>query len=155
MFKYNNLKRLFLKLKKIKLIFELYISLYKNINWFIRYFKTWRNQLLNKLPNVQQNYQNAKNSIKKDIETARITQDGIIFSYLAAQRKGINYDIRKQSYQNVNTINFQDMQKFNNQYLANKFYTYCVLASTKKVSETNLAKYGEVQKLSLEEIFGY
>lgn len=113
------------------------------------------NQLLNKIPNVPQNLNNAKKGIKKDIETARITQDDIIFNYLAAQRKGLNYDIRKQTYLNLDAINFKQVQKFHNQYIANKPYTYCVLASSKKISETDMAKYGEVQKLSLEEIFGY
>ena len=53
------------------------------------------NELLNDLPNVVENIKSAKVGIIKDIETERITQDGIIFNYLAAQQKGLSDDIRK------------------------------------------------------------
>ena len=113
------------------------------------------NELLTQIPNVTENLNNAKASIKKDIETARITQDDIIFNYLDAQRKGLNQDIRKQTYTAVDKIDFDQIQQFHNQYLSKKPYTYCVVASEKKVSEKDMAKYGEVKKLSLKEIFGY
>ena len=113
------------------------------------------NELLNQIPNVTENLNNARASIKKDIETARINQDNIIFNYLDAQRKGLNQDIRKQTYSAVDKIDFNQIEQFHKQYLSNKPYTYCVLASEKKVSEKDMAKYGEVQKLSLKEIFGY
>ena len=113
------------------------------------------NELLTQIPNVTENLNNAKASIKKDIETARITQDDIIFNYLDAQRKGLTQDIRKQTYTVVDKIDFDQIQQFHNQYLSKKPYTYCVVASEKKVSEKDMAKYGEVKKLSLKEIFGY
>jgi predicted Zn-dependent peptidase len=113
------------------------------------------NELLNTLPQSDKAFATAKTSIKNDIETQRITKDGILFSYLAAQRKGVNYDIRKNQYQAINKMNFADIQKFHQQELANKPYTYCVVASEKKVADEDLKKMGEVKKLSLEEIFGY
>ena len=113
------------------------------------------NELLNDLPNVVENIKFARTGIKKDIETDRITQDGIIYNYLAAQRKGLDYDIRKKTYEVVDKIGYDELKKFHTSYIANKPYTYCVVASEKKVSEDEMKKYGEVKKLSLEEIFGY
>jgi predicted Zn-dependent peptidase len=113
------------------------------------------NELLTQIPYVTENLNNARAGIKKDIETARITQDGIIFNYLDAQRKGLNQDIRQKTYASVNEIEFKQIEQFHNQYLSKKPYTYCVVASEKKVSEKDMAKYGQVHKLSLEEIFGY
>jgi predicted Zn-dependent peptidase len=113
------------------------------------------NELLNNLPRSDKAFSTAKTSIKKDMETERITNDGILFSYLAAQRKGLNYDIRKKQYEAINNLGFADIQKFHRQELANKPYTYCVVASEKTVSEEELKNIGEVKKLSLEEIFGY
>lgn len=116
---------------------------------------TAMNELLNDLPNVQQNIDVAKAGLKKDIETGRITQDGIIFDYLAAQQKGLNYDIRKANYQAVDKIGYTELNTFHKENIANKPYTYCIVASEKKLPETEMAKYGEVKKLGLEEIFGY
>ncbi len=113
------------------------------------------NELLNDLPNVVENIKFAKAGIKKDIETGRITQDGIIFDYLTAQRMGLNYDIRKKTYAVVDKIGYEELKKFHTTYIAHKPYTYCVVASNKKVSDDDMKKYGEVKKLSLEEIFGY
>jgi predicted Zn-dependent peptidase len=113
------------------------------------------NELLTNLPNVPENLNNAKAGIKKDIETARITQDDIIFNYLDAQRKGLNQDIRKKTYNTVNEIGYKQIEDFYNEYISKKPYTYCVVASEKKVSEKDMSKFGPVQKLSLKEIFGY
>ena len=113
------------------------------------------NELLNNLPDVEENIKYAKEGIKKDIETERITQDGIIFNYLAAQQKGLNEDIRKKTYKAVDEIGYKELKQFHDEYLAHKAYNYCIVASEKKLSEDDMKKYGEVKKLSLEEIFGY
>jgi predicted Zn-dependent peptidase len=113
------------------------------------------NELLNDLPNAPVNIKLARQGLKKDIETERITQDGIVFNYLAAQRKGLNSDIRKVKYTEIDKIGYNEVKQFHSRYIANKPYTYCVLASEKKLSEEEMKKYGEVKKLSLEEIFGY
>lgn len=113
------------------------------------------NELLNDLPNVVENVKFARDGIKKDIETERITQDGIIFNYLTAQRKGLNSDIRKTTYGMVDKIGYNELKAFHSKYIANKAYTYCVVASEKKLSLDDMKKYGEVKKLSLEELFGY
>jgi hypothetical protein len=104
---------------------------------------------------VDENIKYAREGIKKDIETERITQDGIIFNYLAAQRKGLNEDIRKKTYTAVDKIGYNELKQFHTEYIANKPYTYCIVASEKKLSEDDMKKSGEVKKLGLEEIFGY
>ena len=113
------------------------------------------NELLNDLPFVQQNIKVAQDAIKKNIETERITQDGIIFNYLTAQQKGLNEDIRKKTYTAIDKIGYDELKKFHTENIANKPYTYCVVASEKKLSVEAMSKYGEVKKLSLEDIFGY
>ncbi len=113
------------------------------------------NELLNDLPNVQANIDFARAGIKKDIETERITQDAIIFNYLTAQQKGLNYDIRKNIYSAVDKINYDQLKDFHSKNIAGKAYTYCIVASEANVKIDDMKKYGEVKKLGLEEIFGY
>lgn len=113
------------------------------------------NELLNDLPNVAENVKFARAGIKKDIETGRVTQDAIIFNYLTAQRKGLNYDIRKKTYAEVDKIGYKELNDFHSKYISKKPYTYCVVASEKKLSMDDMKKYGEVTKISLEDIFGY
>ena len=113
------------------------------------------NELLNVLPRSDKNFASAKISLKNNLETERITKDGILFTYLAAQRKGIHHDIRKDEYQAINKMTFEDIQKFHQQELAEKPYTYCIVASEDKVKDADLQKMGAVKKLNLDEIFGY
>jgi len=113
------------------------------------------NELLNTMPELPANLQLAKLQIKQEIETERITQDGIIYSYLAAQELGLKDDIRKQVYQNVDGITMKDIKAFHDKYLSKKPYTYVILASEKKLSKDDLQKIGDFKKLSLEELFGY
>lgn len=113
------------------------------------------NELLNELPKTEQSFANARSSLLKNIETDRITQDGIISSYLSAQRKGVDRDLRQANYAVYNTLTIDDIYKYHQQTLAKKPYTYCVVASDKRISMDDLKKYGELRVLSLEDIFGY
>ena len=113
------------------------------------------NELLNELPDVEENIKFARDGIRKDLETERVTQDGIIFYYLQQQQKGLNEDTRKRTYDAVDKIGYNELKKFHSETLANKPYTYCIVASDKKLNEDMMKKYGELKRLSLEELFGY
>lgn len=113
------------------------------------------NELLTKMPELPKNLELAKNQVKKDIQTERITQDGIIYNYLNAKNLGLTDDIRKKMYETVDKITMSDVKKFHQNYFSGKPYTYAIVASEKRVSMDDMKKLGEVKKLSLEEIFGY
>ncbi|MEO5783354.1 MAG: insulinase family protein, partial [Ginsengibacter sp.] len=113
------------------------------------------NELLDDLPKADANFINARKSLMKDIETDRITKDAIITSYLNAVKKGVDRDLRKDNYAQYSSLTLNDLYKYHQDVLAKKPYTYCVVASEKKINVDDLKKYGEVKKLSLPEIFGY
>ncbi len=113
------------------------------------------NELLNKLPLTEQNFENAVKSQKKDLETQRITKDAIIFSYLNAQKKGLNEDIRKSVYNELDKLTLQDIAAYHEKQFKNQPFTYTVVASEKKINVDDLKKYGEVKKLNVDELFGY
>lgn len=113
------------------------------------------NELLNELPLTEKNFENVRTGLLKDIETDRITKGGVIGSYLQAGRKGLNYDLRKENYEQYKILKLEDIRKYHQQEVANKPYTYCVVASDKRISMDDLKKYGELKILSLEELFGY
>ena len=113
------------------------------------------NELLDDLPKAEQNFVNARKSLMKDIETDRITKDAIITSYLNSVKKGVDRDLRKDNYAQYSNITLNDLYKYHQDVLAKKPYTYCVIASEKRINVDDLKKYGEVKKLNLQEIFGY
>ena len=113
------------------------------------------NELLTTLPKSEQLFETAKSGLKKTIASERISQDGIIFSYLKAQRLGNNSDIRKNVYEQAPKLSFADINTFHDNEMKNKNYTYCIVASQDKVNEADMQKLGEIKKLNLTEIFGY
>jgi predicted Zn-dependent peptidase len=113
------------------------------------------NELLTDVPKAEINFENARKSLMKDIETDRITKDGIINSYLLAQRKGVTTDLRKDNYAQYASLKLDDIYKYHHDKFSNQPYTYAIVASSKRVKEDDLQKYGEVKHVSLEELFGY
>ncbi len=113
------------------------------------------NELLNQLPKVDNSIKAAKSSVKKDLESERIMRYDIISNYLAAERKGLNEDIRKRIYEHLDQLGYDDLKLLHEDNLAKKTFTYCVLASQNKIKPEDLQKIGELKVLSLEEIFGY
>jgi predicted Zn-dependent peptidase len=113
------------------------------------------NDLIKDLPKTEKVLDAAKESIKKNLASERVTQDDIIFSYLAAKRLGLNTDYRKDIYNKIEALTFDDIKKFHTEYISGKPYTYCVVASRDKIKMDDLKKIGEVKELSLDEIFGY
>lgn len=112
------------------------------------------NELLNDLPVSEQAFELAKEGVKKDLETQRIEKDAIIFSYLDDEKMGYNTDKRKEIYEALPKITFDDLKQLHHD-LSEKAYTYCIIGSDKKINMKDLEKIGEVEKLSLKDIFGY
>ncbi|MCC8425665.1 pitrilysin family protein [Mucilaginibacter sp. UR6-11] len=113
------------------------------------------NELLTDMPESEKSLADAKDNIRKSIETERITQDDILFNYLAAQRLGLNYDARKTTFSTLGSLDFATIKNFHDTELKGKPYTYCVVASDKRVSDADLKKYGELIKPDLKQLFGY
>jgi len=113
------------------------------------------NALLNDLPVSEKGFELAKTGEKKDIETERYTEDEIVFAYLGDKQKGLDFDQRKDEYAALDGLTMDDVKKFHEQQIAGKAYTYCVVASQKRIRLEDLRKRGEVRVLTLEEIFGY
>jgi predicted Zn-dependent peptidase len=113
------------------------------------------NELLTDLPASEQRFELARTGFKKDLETQRITKEGIIASYLQARQKGWKGDFRKEEYAALANLKLHDIQQMHKEQISGKPYTYCVVASDKKIKLDDLKTIGEVKQLSLEELFGY
>jgi predicted Zn-dependent peptidase len=111
--------------------------------------------LLNNMPKADKNFVQAKASIKNNLETERITRANVLFSYESAKKLGLKEDIRKTVYEQSQKMGYEDMAKFYGEYIKDKPYTMLVLGSKKRLKPEDLAKYGKVKELTLEEVFGY
>lgn len=113
------------------------------------------NELLTVLPESDKSFSLSKNNSLNGIETSRITKDGIIASYFSDKKLGFDHDSRIDEYAALKPLNFTDVKSFHGTNISGKPYNYCVVASEKKINLADLAKFGTVTKLNLEQIFGY
>ena len=111
--------------------------------------------LLTQMPEAVSNFENAKEAVLQRIRTERITKQKVLDYYEAARKINIDYDQRRDLFENVNAFTMQDLRDFHNLYIKNDNYTYMVLGSVDELDMDLLKTYGEVSVLTLEEIFGY
>lgn len=111
--------------------------------------------LLQNFPRSENGLDVARNSILNQIESERIRKTGILFNYESARRRGLDYDIRKDIYDRVQTFTLDDVEKFQKEYLGNKKFNIVVIGSKDKINFSDLSKYGTVKQLTLDELFGY
>lgn len=112
-------------------------------------------ELLNNMPESQDDFEIAKEAILSKIESERITKSSVIWDYVNAQDKGLDYDVRKNTYDKVRNMNFDDLIAFHKKYIKDKKYVTVLVGSRDKIDFIDLANYGEVKELSLEDLFGY
>ncbi|MCA8832706.1 M16 family metallopeptidase [Hymenobacter pini] len=113
------------------------------------------NALLNDMPAAEANLQIAKDAIRNSIATERITKSDVLFSYERARRLGLDYDVRRDVYEQTPNMSFQDLLKFQQARVKGQPQTILVIGSKDRLNFKELAKYGQVQQLTLKEIFGY
>ncbi|WP_022824297.1 M16 family metallopeptidase [Hymenobacter norwichensis] len=113
------------------------------------------NTLLNDMPVAEANLQIAKNAIRNSIATERITKSDVLFSYERAKRLGLDYDLRRDVYDQTPNMSFADLQKFQQARVKGQNQTILVIGSKDRLNFKELAKYGQLQQLTLKEIFGY
>ncbi len=113
------------------------------------------NDLFNNIPNSSVAFDLAKEGLIAKLETSRITKAGIYRYYLSQNKLGINYDNRKDLYNALPEYTMNSITAFNQKYIKNQPKTYLVVAREGETNFDALKKYGEIQKLTLEDIFGY
>ena len=112
-------------------------------------------ELVTTLPLSEKLFAQSKTSMKNTISTTRTTKTGILFSYLSAQRRGLDYDMSQKVYSAIDKFTLKDVESFFNTNISKKPYTLTVVGGEGKVNWDELKKFGPVKKLTLTEIFGY
>jgi hypothetical protein len=69
-------------------------------------------------------------------------------------RLGLSEDIRKSYYEKIPGMSFAELKRFTEKNIKGKKMNMMVLGDEKKVDFNVLSKYGKVEKVSLDQIFG-
>ena len=113
------------------------------------------NDILNNMPQSEKAFATAKESLITTIRTQRILRDDILWNYLDSKEFGYDSDPRKEVFEKVPTLTLADVKAFQEKYVKDKPFTYCILGDVKDLDMTVLQKLGKIKVLTQKDIFGY
>jgi predicted Zn-dependent peptidase len=111
--------------------------------------------LMKSMPESNGNFLSAQKAVLENIRSSRITKTSILFNYEQAKKQGLDHDIRKDIYEDVQHMKLADIKRFHSEHIGDKSYSITVLGNKKIINQKVLEKYGPVKWLTLEEVFGY
>lgn len=112
-------------------------------------------ELIDSMPKSDLLFMNSKISILETIATQRTTKLAVLSDYERNLRMGYTEDIRKDIYESISTMTFEDIQNLQKNYISNHPRIILIIGSKDEINFNELYQYGEVLELTLEEIFGY
>jgi predicted Zn-dependent peptidase len=113
------------------------------------------NEILNEMPESPKALEISKENMITNMRTERILRENILWQYLFDTEFGYHADSRKATFEQVPEMTLADVKAFQEKYIKEKPYTYCILGDSKDLDLKSLEKIGKITKLSKEEIFGY
>ena len=113
------------------------------------------NEIINDMPESQEAFNLAKESLDARLRTERIIKDDIAWAYINAQDMGENHDTRREVFETLPTLTLDDIVKFQKDNVKGRTYYYCVLGDIEDLDMDVLKKLGKVVVLTPEQIFGY
>jgi predicted Zn-dependent peptidase len=111
--------------------------------------------IIDQMPVSEPQIEHARQSILRKIETHRVLKDEIYWSYRYAQQRGLDRDVRKDVYEQLQACTPADLSRFHDQYIKGRTFTLLVLGSREKLDMDYLQSLGPLRELSLSEVFGF
>ncbi len=112
-------------------------------------------ELMNDMPEAEKQFENAKEAVLKKLAAQRISKSDIFWAYESLKKKGIDYDNRKEIYDNIKKMSLQDLKTFFNENIKGASYNVMVIGNKKDLDANALQKLGNVKELDVDYLFNY
>ncbi|MCJ7935033.1 MAG: insulinase family protein [Chryseobacterium sp.] len=112
-------------------------------------------ELMNELPEVPIQFENAKNAALKQIASTRITRNNIFFNTLRLKKLGIYHDFRKDIYEQIQNLRFEDIKQFYQTEVKPVHFNTAIIGKKENLDMDAVRKMGAFTEVSLKDIFGY
>lgn len=113
------------------------------------------NILMNNMPEAELQFKGAKDAVIKKLESSRTTGSSIYWTYEANLKRGIEYDLNQQIYEEVLSMDIGNLVEFFDEHIRNKKFSICVIGNPEQIDMGILNSMGDVEEVSLKELFGY
>lgn len=113
------------------------------------------NELMNELPEVPIQFENAKNAALKQIASTRVTRNNIFFNTLRLQKLNIYHDFRKDIYNQIQQLTFEDIKHFYQTEVKSIHFNTAIIGKKENLDMEAVNKMGIFKEVSLKDIFGH
>lgn len=111
-------------------------------------------ELINELPEVPTQFENAKSAALKQIASTRIKRTTIFFNTLRLKKIGISHDFRKDIYQQIEGLKFEDVKQFYQTEIKPVHFNTAIIGKKENLNMDAVNEMGTFTELSLEDVFG-
>lgn len=112
-------------------------------------------ELMSELPEVTTQFENARNAALKQIASTRITRTTIFFNTLRLKKIGISHDFRKDIYQQIQSLRFDDVKQFYQTDIKPVHFNTAIIGKRENLNMEAVNQMGEFKELTLKDIFGH
>ncbi|WP_412850438.1 M16 family metallopeptidase [Chryseobacterium sp. PMSZPI] len=113
------------------------------------------NELMNELPEVSTQFENAKNAALKQIASTRVTRNNIFFNTLRLKKLNIEHDFRKDIYQQIESLTFEDLKEFYETNIKSVHFNTAIIGKKENLNMNAVDKMGTFTEVSFKDIFGH
>ena len=113
------------------------------------------NELMAELPQIPIQFENAKNSVLRQIESGRIVRTQVFLNFRSLNKLGIYHDFRENMYREVEQLDLEQLTTFYQDEIQHLTYNTAIIGKRENLDPDIIKPLGELTELSLEEIFGY
>ncbi|MCT2406903.1 insulinase family protein [Chryseobacterium antibioticum] len=112
-------------------------------------------ELMDELPEVPIQFENARNAALKQIASTRITRNNIFFNTLRLKKLNIYHDFRKDIYGQIENLTFEDVKKFYQIEIKPLHFNTAIIGKKENLDMEAVNEMGQFKELSLTDIFGH
>lgn len=112
-------------------------------------------ELMEELPEVPIQFENARNAALKQIASTRITRNNIFFNTLRLKKLNIYHDFRKDIYAQIETLKFEDVREFYQTNIKPIHFNTAIIGKKENLDMDAVNEMGPFKELSLDDIFGH
>jgi len=112
-------------------------------------------EIIENMPESEAAFSLAKQQLLGNLATQRTIKENVLWAYVSAKNKGVDFDRNRGIYEKVRDMTLEDVKAFQQEWVKNRKYTYCVLGDLKDIDMEYLKTLGPVQVVEQSEMFGY
>ncbi len=112
-------------------------------------------QIINDMPESEEAFQVAKTSLISRLRTSRTTGMGVMNKYIALRDLGLTEDRDKAIFEKIQDMTLDDVKAFQQKWIKDRKFAYALLGRESDFDMDFAGSLGPVNRLTLEDIFGY